>query len=380
MPATRSASKNKYPGKVHKCAPKVWISHVIEFLEAGDKGVQYCCQHKHGLIYSKNDTLAKAISDSSHLNMKDPLASFQKQCQKHFDAATYCDTGEFVRTRHWKIKPEYKKVDIIFKFPGNIKLITDEGKNKLMSIKSTNNDETGCKSLLNKQIKQFRKEQKEKKEEKEREGTAEIIIRKKKDLTTRFPGGLFGDFDGTNKGNKLALEAVPSDTSLIGIREEDAARQLEMLLQVPPSLQPPTGDYNNSFDSSSYSPFDSISDMINDIINDQQLTSGLPDLSEFPKLREWGIYFAGMLFASGWWFFFDAAIISKRTKSDDPFEDVPLVLSTNRKENDDPYAWRARCWLFVGFALLAGGLAGSVSLLVIKYIVPEYPSHYVSYG
>lgn len=136
-----------------------------------------------------------------------------------------------------------------------------------MSIKSTNNDETGCKSLLNKQIKQFRKEQKEKKEEKEREGTAEIIIRKKKDLATRFPGGLFGDFDGTNKGNKLALEAVPSDTSLIDIREEDAARQLEMLLQVPPSLQPPTGDYNNSFDSSSYSPFDSISDMINDIIN-----------------------------------------------------------------------------------------------------------------
>ncbi|EIM20261.1 UPF0220-domain-containing protein [Wallemia mellicola CBS 633.66] len=129
----------------------------------------------------------------------------------------------------------------------------------------------------------------------------------------------------------------------------------------------------------------------------------LPDLSEFPKLREWGIYFAGMLFASGWWFFFDAAIISKRTKSDDTFEDVPVrisfvdyipaILSTfgmiivsliNKsqisRENDDPYAWKARCWLFVGFALLAGGLAGSVSLLVIKYIVPEYPSHYVSYG
>lgn len=40
----------------------------------------------------------------------------------------------------------------------------------------------------------------------------------------------------------------------------------------------------------------------------------VPDLSEFPKLREWGIYLAGMLFASGWWFFFDAAIISKHTK------------------------------------------------------------------
>lgn len=35
-------------------------------------------------------------------------------------------------------------------------------------------------------------------------------------------------------------------------------------------------------------------------------------------------------------------------------------------------AWKARLVLFLGFALLAGGLAGSVVVLVMKYIVPGY--------
>ena len=35
-------------------------------------------------------------------------------------------------------------------------------------------------------------------------------------------------------------------------------------------------------------------------------------------------------------------------------------------------AWKARLVLFLGFALMAGGLAGSVTVLVIKYIVPQY--------
>jgi hypothetical protein len=35
-------------------------------------------------------------------------------------------------------------------------------------------------------------------------------------------------------------------------------------------------------------------------------------------------------------------------------------------------AWKARLVLFLGFALLAGGLAGSVVVMVMKYIVPEY--------
>jgi hypothetical protein len=32
-------------------------------------------------------------------------------------------------------------------------------------------------------------------------------------------------------------------------------------------------------------------------------------------------------------------------------------------------AWKARLVLFLGFALLAGGLAGSVTVLVLKYVV-----------
>ena len=34
-------------------------------------------------------------------------------------------------------------------------------------------------------------------------------------------------------------------------------------------------------------------------------------------------------------------------------------------------AWKARTVLFLGFALLAGGLAGSVCVLVLKYLIHE---------
>lgn len=37
----------------------------------------------------------------------------------------------------------------------------------------------------------------------------------------------------------------------------------------------------------------------------------------------------------------------------------------------DGVAWKARVVLFVGFAALAGGLAGSVTVLVMKYVVKE---------
>lgn len=35
-------------------------------------------------------------------------------------------------------------------------------------------------------------------------------------------------------------------------------------------------------------------------------------------------------------------------------------------------AWKARLVLFLGFALLAGGLAGSTTVLVLKYVVRGY--------
>lgn len=37
----------------------------------------------------------------------------------------------------------------------------------------------------------------------------------------------------------------------------------------------------------------------------------------------------------------------------------------------DGVAWKARVVLFMGFAAMAGGLAGGVTVMVLKYIVPE---------
>jgi hypothetical protein len=38
---------------------------------------------------------------------------------------------------------------------------------------------------------------------------------------------------------------------------------------------------------------------------------------------------------------------------------------------DSAVAWKARLVLFLGFALLAGGLAGSVTVMVLKYVVKD---------
>lgn len=37
----------------------------------------------------------------------------------------------------------------------------------------------------------------------------------------------------------------------------------------------------------------------------------------------------------------------------------------------DGVAWKARVVLFMGFAAMAGGLAGAVTVLVLKYVVTE---------
>lgn len=36
-------------------------------------------------------------------------------------------------------------------------------------------------------------------------------------------------------------------------------------------------------------------------------------------------------------------------------------------------AWKARVVLFLGFAFLAGGMAGGVAVCVLKYVVPGVP-------
>ncbi|KAF3034874.1 hypothetical protein E8E12_002841 [Didymella heteroderae] len=127
-------------------------------------------------------------------------------------------------------------------------------------------------------------------------------------------------------------------------------------------------------------------------------------LFRFPKpawlnsanTRTFGVYTAGALFALGFYSLIDIAVWSKSTMnpSDPPvhvtFIDwIPgicsalgmLVINSIDKSrlsadsfsySGNGVAWKARLVLFLGFALLAGGLAGSVVVLVMKYIVPEY--------
>ncbi|GAA5871401.1 hypothetical protein JCM5296_006137 [Sporobolomyces johnsonii] len=140
----------------------------------------------------------------------------------------------------------------------------------------------------------------------------------------------------------------------------------------------------------------------------------LPNIALGPRKREFLVYFAGALFAFGWWAFLDASISSKHAlpinDPDSPYDPVPVhvtfadwtpglcatlgmiivnLIDKQRLTSDDwdgswsggGVAWRARLFLFVGFALMAGGLAGSVTVLVIKYIIPSYPENFgVSWG
>ncbi|KAJ7054205.1 hypothetical protein C8F01DRAFT_1164340 [Mycena amicta] len=139
-------------------------------------------------------------------------------------------------------------------------------------------------------------------------------------------------------------------------------------------------------------------------------------LNPFPNVdlgkhrRTVGVYVAGALFALANWIFLDACILSKYAKSpwgspEDPapapvhvtFVDwIPGICSLfgflvinlidkDRIRGEDNFGdaravWRARLFLFLGFALMAGGLAGSVTVLVLKYIMPEYPDLFKYYG
>ena len=100
-----------------------------------------------------------------------------------------------------------------------------------------------------------------------------------------------------------------------------------------------------------------------------------------PNLRTAGVYLSGALFAVGFFVFIDAAVFSKQQYTGDVhvrFVDwIPgicsllgmLVVNSIEKArlSADSYsysgtgvAWKARLVLFLGFALMAGGLAGSV--------------------
>ncbi|KAI9683111.1 MAG: hypothetical protein M1829_005902 [Trizodia sp. TS-e1964] len=110
--------------------------------------------------------------------------------------------------------------------------------------------------------------------------------------------------------------------------------------------------------------------------------------------RTIGVYTAGALFSLGLFFFIDASAYSASSRNGSDvhinFVDwIPGICSalgmmvinsiekTRLSADTFSYsgtgvAWKARLVLFLGFALMAGGLAGSVTVLVLKYVVPKY--------
>ncbi|KAI8093254.1 uncharacterized protein BX664DRAFT_294878 [Halteromyces radiatus] len=108
------------------------------------------------------------------------------------------------------------------------------------------------------------------------------------------------------------------------------------------------------------------------------------------KGRQIGSYVAGGLVAIGWWVFLDAVVQSSTGKEDSirmGFEDwfsgilstfgmiVINLIDKSRLQGEaftysaSDLVWKARLFLFLGFALLGFGFAGSCSVMIIKYIV-----------
>ena len=57
--------------------------------------------------------------------------------------------------------------------------------------------------------------------------------------------------------------------------------------------------------------------------------------------------------------------------------DKQRLLSEGGFSSSDPVAWKARLFLFLGFALMAGGLAGSITTLLLKYIIPGFSEQWM---
>ncbi|KAG1793033.1 UPF0220-domain-containing protein [Suillus variegatus] len=133
----------------------------------------------------------------------------------------------------------------------------------------------------------------------------------------------------------------------------------------------------------------------------------LPCSDYDPHMVLIGIYLAGALFTLANSTFLNAAILSAHARP--PYEDyqipppvhvlfidwVPgicslpgmLIINLINKDKirgddcgDSNTVWRARLFLFIGFAFMAGGLVGSVSLFVLIYIIMDYPEQYTYYG
>lgn len=127
-----------------------------------------------------------------------------------------------------------------------------------------------------------------------------------------------------------------------------------------------------------------------------RLNAALLRLPKSQKLRSIGIYVAGALFAIGFWSMVDAAIYSKTVNASVvhvtfvdwiPFICLTLgMLIVNSIEKSNLFsegqnlflgdgngnAWAARVILFFGFSLLAGGLAGSFMVFILKFLMKQY--------
>lgn len=130
-------------------------------------------------------------------------------------------------------------------------------------------------------------------------------------------------------------------------------------------------------------------------------------LPSFRGIRTLGVYLSGIFYALGFWCFLDAVLYSKHANASDvhvtlvdwlPFLCSTfgmLIVSSIEKSRllqgalssegglggslggslDSRMAWQARSVLFCGFALLAGGLSGSIVVLIIKFLVKDYTSY-----
>ncbi|KAK5654850.1 hypothetical protein OQA88_6886 [Cercophora sp. LCS_1] len=108
--------------------------------------------------------------------------------------------------------------------------------------------------------------------------------------------------------------------------------------------------------------------------------------------RNAGVYAAGGLFSLAFYVLLDSAVWSKSASNPSDvhinFVDwLPFIFSSlgmliinsvekARLANDSfsysgsGVAWKARVVLFLGFAALAGGMAGGVTVFVLKFVVP----------
>lgn len=121
----------------------------------------------------------------------------------------------------------------------------------------------------------------------------------------------------------------------------------------------------------------------------------IPHLSS-RTIRACGVYLSGVLYSSGFYYMLDSALWSAHQNPSDVhvgFADwLPFILASlgmaiinlvekSRLNSSTAFgneyggyneSWQAKVVLFLGFAFLSGGVAYSVVILILKYIIPKH--------